>query len=151
MAVKKISEFPVVNTVNAFIFGRSVNNKNIQIKVDEAIQGNTIKLGRVISNNNVVIDSNTSVADAVETVSNLIGRQTMNLVSSDESINITYNSSVNSIDLEVNVGRIIGSKSGLKTINNTLAIDIDEAEDNNLYLTSDGKLRSDNKWKNWIY
>lgn len=149
MAVKKISEFPVTTSTDVYVFGRTTSNKNVQVNLNEAVLGTNVKLGRQITNNNLVLNADTNIADAIEETINIIGRTVTDLKSTDESISIVNDPLDAKVDITVNIGRILAPKSGIITLASKLALNIDTEEDNNLYLTSDGKLRSDNKWKKW--
>jgi hypothetical protein len=149
MAVKKISEFPVTTSTDVYVFGRTTSNKNVQVNLYEAVLGTNVRLGRHITNNNIVLNTDDNITDAIEEVINIIGRTATGLKSTDESISIVNDPLDNTVDITVNLGRILAPKSGIITRDYKLALNIDAEGDNNLYLTSDGKLRSDNKWKKW--
>lgn len=149
MAYKKISEFPVTTSTDVLLFGRNLNNKNVQVKLNEAVVGSSVKIGRQILNDNINIAPTTTITDAIDLLSTVIGRVSATIKSSDNSIIVTEDLNDGKTDLKLNIGRIVSSKSGLTIKNNSIELNIDNSEDNNLYLTEEGKLRSDTKWKLW--
>jgi hypothetical protein len=103
MAVRKVSEFPVVEANNVYVFGRSSNNKNVQTILDikqelgdstisvvsqkaitEAINsvkaktGENITIGRSLKYGNNVITSDTSITDVLEDISEKINDLVLN-------------------------------------------------------------------------
>lgn len=154
MKYKRISDFPKASAEEVEVFARSKTGANVRVPYDikqeegdsttslmsqgavtiaigritekvKAITGSGIAIGRVVTDQttgDVVVAAEATVADAIETLANRIP----------------------------SIGRIVADKGGL-TVNpeGLIGLNIDEAEDNALYLTPEGKLRSDKKWDTW--
>lgn len=151
---KRISDFPAASADEVEVFARSKTGANVRVPYDikqeegdsttslmsqsavtiaigritekvKAITGSGIAIGRVVTDQttgDVVVAAEATVADAIETLANRIP----------------------------SIGRIVADKGGL-AVNpeGLIGLNIDEAEGNALYLTPEGKLRSDKKWDTW--
>lgn len=151
---KRISDFPEASADEVEVFARSKTGANVRVPYDikqeegkstssvmsqaattiaigrieakvKAIKGSGIPIGRVVTDQttgDVVVAAEDTVADAIEKVANRIP----------------------------SIGRIVADKGGLAVNSEGLiGLNIDEAEGNALYLTPEGKLRSDKKWGTW--
>lgn len=176
MAYKKISEFPVVEAIGVHIFGRTNENKNVQVLLDiqqsignsteslmsqDAItkaidnkKGSNIQIGtQIVSNDKVIVEKTASIGEALQTVVtelNQIGVSALTgLESPNDTINIGVDVTTDKTTLDVNLTGIINPNKGLEVDNNSIGIKIENSERNILTLSSSGGLlvESENYWQ----
>lgn len=176
MAVKKISEFPVVEAIGVHVFGRK-DNKNVQTILD--IKQSIGVTGSDTPPSSTSLVSEAAVSQAIGVLENKI-KNINNKTGSNIFIGVDIN---DNIDLNnptkiveksdtigtaiqkvvdhlnsVSVGAAVGIISPNKTLsigidsntnNTTIDVKIDEREGNRIKLTSTGALRveSENFWK----
>lgn len=173
MAVKKISEFPVVEAIGVHVFGRK-EGKNVQTILDIKQSIGVTGSGTPPSNTSLVSEAAVSKAIGVleEKIKDKKGSNTsigINIndnVDPDNPIKIVEESDTIGAAIQKVVDHLnsisIGTAVGIISPNNTLAIGIDsntntttidvkidEREGNRIKLTSTGALRveSENFWK----
>lgn len=173
MAVKKISEFPVVEAIGVHVFGRK-DGKNVQTVLD-------IKQSIGVTGSNAPPSSTSLVSEAAvshaigvlnEKIKDKKGSNTsigviikdnvdpdkpIKIVEESDTIGVAIQKVVDHLNT-VSIGAAVGISSPKKTIsvgvdsttnNTTIDVKIDNNEGNRLVLTPTGALRveSENYWK----
>lgn len=128
MAVKKVSEFPVVEAVGIHVFGRSPNNKNVQVLLD---------VKQSIGDSTTSLMSQKAITDAIGIVNNKKGTDIaigqsiiggtvsdpISIASPSDSIGVAIQNAVEEL---YKMGT--GAVTGLISPQSTISIGVDAAQ-----------------------